>query len=479
VQPGERRRRRLPDVATRRVGAAGGKEHMAAIRKISVSTGIYWIDVRSADVRILCGCPEDAVKHLLRTGLIVPTEVQGVACETGPNAILLSDLSIQNGRVCSRSEFPVLQMLYNQGMLVPNHPRNTGMRPMLIGSRRQVDAQMAYIFRGNYGLASHEELLETGLTAEQADEMMRMKLAFAFGRIRPSDELVEPVYVEHGAVEIRGGNCPWQSGGSFSSEYYGHRLDLERSEVELFSGLRTNMQRNVKKASKSGVKVEFFNTLEATDEYYKLNCITRKEHGIPPQPRKFFRKIQKHVLAKIERHEKETERYTSLTVNIALSYGARQEILNAVKNLAEEVIGGKLEAKDIDEKIFSERLYTAGQPDPDLIIRTGGEIRLSNYEQIEQMLTYCHLQPNINQVDKTIGGETLEIEFHVKSLHEMLKLIDEFEVNFPKTIERFGDRIDGMKKGSEKIIELKETFDSIQGNEQKQSEDKDGAINKN
>jgi len=47
-----------------------------------------------------------------------------------------------------------------------------------------------------------------------------------------------------------------------------------------------------------------------------------------------------------------------------------------------------------------------------------------------------------------------------------------------KTIERFGDRIDGMKKGSEKIIELKETFDSIQGNEQKQSEDKDGAINK-
>jgi len=178
---------------------------MAAIRKISVSTGIYWVEVRHADVRILCGCPEDAVKHLLRTGLIVPTEVQGVACETGPNAILLSDLAIQNGRVCSRSEFPVLQMLYNQGMLVPNHPRNTGMRPLLVGSRRQVDAQMAYIFRGNYGLASREELLETGLTPEQADEMMRMKLAFAFGRIRQSDELVQPVYVEREPVEIRGG----------------------------------------------------------------------------------------------------------------------------------------------------------------------------------------------------------------------------------------------------------------------------------
>ena len=49
------------------------------------------------------------------------------------------------------------------------------------------------------------------------------------------------------------------------------------------------------------------------------------------------------------------------------------------KNLAKEVIGGKLEAKDIDEKIFSERLYTAGQPDPDLLIRTSGEMRVSNF----------------------------------------------------------------------------------------------------
>jgi hemerythrin len=178
---------------------------MASIRKIPVSTGILWVEVPSADVRILCGCPEDSVKHLLRKGLIVPIEVDGVACETGPNAILISDLAIQNGRVCSRSEFPVLQMLYNQGLIVPNHPRNTGSRPLLVGSRRQVDAQMAYIFRGNYGLTSREELMETGVPAAQADELMRMKLAFAFGRIRPSEELVQPVYVGSERVEIRNG----------------------------------------------------------------------------------------------------------------------------------------------------------------------------------------------------------------------------------------------------------------------------------
>ena len=178
---------------------------MSKIRKIPVSTGIAWVEVRQADVRVLCGCPEDVVKHLLRAGLIVPMEVGGVACETGPNAILLSDLPIQNGQVCSRSEFPVLQMLYNQGMIVPGHPRNTGLRPMLIGTRRQVEAQMAYIFRGNYGLASQEELTAAGLTEEQAHEMMRMKRAFAFGRIRPSEDLVTPVCVERDPLEIRNG----------------------------------------------------------------------------------------------------------------------------------------------------------------------------------------------------------------------------------------------------------------------------------
>ena len=109
---------------------------MSALRKIAVSTGMFWVEVAAADLRILCGCPEDSVKHLLRRGLIVSAEVDGVACETGPNAILLSDLAIQNGRACSRSEFPVLQMLYKQGMIVPGHPCNTGLRPLLIGSRR-------------------------------------------------------------------------------------------------------------------------------------------------------------------------------------------------------------------------------------------------------------------------------------------------------------------------------------------------------
>jgi Lrp/AsnC family leucine-responsive transcriptional regulator len=65
------------------------------------------------------------------------------------------------------------------------------------------------------------------------------------------------------------------------------------------------------------------------------------------------------------------------------------------------------------------------------------EIRLSSYDKIDAILVFCHLHPNIYQVDKTIGGEILEIEFHVKSLKEMLVVMEEFERTFPGIIERF------------------------------------------
>ncbi len=178
---------------------------MAAIKKISVSPGIFWVEFPSADVRVLCGCPVDAVKHLMRRGLIVPIEIAGISCESGPNTILLSDLPIQNGKVCNRSEFPVLQMLYRQGMILPGHPSNTGALPTLVGSRGQVTGQLNYIFRGNYGLVSREELIAAEVEPELADEIMRMKLAFAFGNIRPSEKLVRPLFLGREPIEIGNG----------------------------------------------------------------------------------------------------------------------------------------------------------------------------------------------------------------------------------------------------------------------------------
>jgi len=159
-----------------------------------VCAGVYWLQIPEANLYILCGCPADVVKHLKQMQYIAETD-KG---ETGPNAILLSDSLIQQGEFSNLAEFPVLQMLYMQGMIIPGHPGNIGIKPVLIGHEDQVNAQLEYIYRGNYGLTSVKEIMETGLTEEEASRMMRIKLAFAFGEIKTSDALLDTCPVANG-----------------------------------------------------------------------------------------------------------------------------------------------------------------------------------------------------------------------------------------------------------------------------------------
>ena len=85
------------------------------------------------------------------------------------------------------------------------------------------------------------------------------------------------------------------------------------------------------------------------------------------------------IVKKIEELERSTAENKSLGLQVALSYGSRQEILHAVREIAFQVKSGDMSLKDIDEQSFSDMLYTAGVPDPDLVIRTSGEQRVSNY----------------------------------------------------------------------------------------------------
>jgi undecaprenyl diphosphate synthase len=81
----------------------------------------------------------------------------------------------------------------------------------------------------------------------------------------------------------------------------------------------------------------------------------------------------------IEDAEHQTRQNTRLTVIMAISYGGRQEIVSGARRLAEEAAAGTLDPSRIDESLFQERLSTAGIPDPDLLIRTSGEQRISNF----------------------------------------------------------------------------------------------------
>lgn len=184
------------------------------MKKLKVSTGIFWVEIPQANVFMLCGCPADAVKHLKKRGLIESIEKKInkniVSYESGPNCILLSEVLMQNGSFSNLIEFPAMQMLYLQGMGIPNHPNNTGIRPMIIGTDEQIEAQMKYFYRGNYGLINKEEYAAAGITGETAEQMMRIKLNFAFGKINPTDAILDKRIIEetdenNKKTEIRNG----------------------------------------------------------------------------------------------------------------------------------------------------------------------------------------------------------------------------------------------------------------------------------
>ena len=89
--------------------------------------------------------------------------------------------------------------------------------------------------------------------------------------------------------------------------------------------------------------------------------------------------LDQDIVSKMEKLEQETKHNKSLTLQIALSYGSRLEIVSAVKKIADLVAKADISVSDINEDMFSKFLYTSDVPDPDIVIRTSGEQRLSNY----------------------------------------------------------------------------------------------------
>ncbi len=97
-------------------------------------------------------------------------------------------------------------------------------------------------------------------------------------------------------LELRGGKKLF-GGSAPSLIFYGHKLRLTPATDSLFDRFESSVRRALRKSEKSGLRIEFSQTIQATSDYYTLHCRTRKEHGLPPQPFHFFRRLHEFILA--------------------------------------------------------------------------------------------------------------------------------------------------------------------------------------
>ena len=132
-------------------------------------------------------------------------------------------------------------------------------------------------------------------------------------------------------------------------------------------------------------------------------------------------RLPAEVQAKLHETMEHTKGNTAMTMVVALSYSSKWEITNAVKEIAAEAATGKLDVNDIDENTVSAHMQTSFMPDPDLLIRTGGEVRISNY--LLWQIAYSELY----------FCDTYWPDFDEKCLHEAIASYQGRQRRFGKT----------------------------------------------
>ena len=126
-------------------------------------------------------------------------------------------------------------------------------------------------------------------------------------------------------------------------------------------------------------KLEIKQLFMYLDQYFIDNLPTFKRDGVRVQVMGDISKLPEHTQKTVLNAIEETKDLDNYVFNIALNYGSRQELVKATKEIASEVKMGKLNIEDINEETISNHLYTSNLPPIDLMIRTSGECRLSNY----------------------------------------------------------------------------------------------------
>lgn len=193
--------------------------------------------------------------------------------------------------------------------------------------------------------------------------------------------IVEKTNLQHIAI-IMDGNRRWAKNHMLPSAV-GHQKGVEslKSTMRSFNkfGIKylTVYAFSTENWNRKKEEVDFLMNLLAKtltdelDEMHKENVKIKFVGNIE--------KLNPKLIEILKNAENKTKNNTGVNLQIAFNYGARDEIVNAVKKIAQKALDGEIKIGEIDEKLVSENLYTAKIPDPDLLIRTGGEKRISNY----------------------------------------------------------------------------------------------------
>ncbi len=180
--------------------------------------------------------------------------------------------------------------------------------------------------------------------------------------------------------------------------------DLGLDTLSLYAFSTENWKRSEQEVSAlMALLLEYFSSeIDELDEKNVCIRILGDKDGLPAPQREA-----------VLRAEERTKDNTGLHLLIAINYGGRQEIVRAAKMLAERVRRGDMKPEDITEKTFSDALYTAGRPDVDLLIRTGGEQRLSGFLLYQS--TYAEFMfPKVLWPDFTIDDFHVALEAYAK-----------------------------------------------------------------
>ncbi|MBM3899642.1 MAG: isoprenyl transferase [Gemmatimonadetes bacterium] len=129
------------------------------------------------------------------------------------------------------------------------------------------------------------------------------------------------------------------------------------------------------------------------EEYIQREADELEAQGVRVQMLGDLDRLAPQARAAVDRVMAQTAKNSTLVLNLFISYGSRAEIVRAARRIAEEVAAGTLRPNQVDEAAISSRLFTAGGPDPDLLIRTSGERRISNFLLWQLAYTELHISP--------------------------------------------------------------------------------------